>query len=149
GVATSLNSDQQQQPDWDDTVLGCEIPREPPPGEEEGPTHPNERSPGHRGEGPEGCLQRVMKSREVREEEESLVERLMGKHGAASGAEESGLDVKCRNEVRPKIERRMVERVESGVDPLPVLEDSPGEERPGLDKRLRGTPHQLNRAIDQ
>ncbi|KAF4705621.1 hypothetical protein FOZ63_008280, partial [Perkinsus olseni] len=153
GVATSSISDQQQQPDWDDTVLGCEIPREPPPVKRKAPPPQREKPRPQRGKArkavgkrqgktkssapavvkPSGLKwdavndlvmlippaiapqpkaplglaatgstlsstaevprlqQRVMKSREVRSEEESLVERLMGKYGAASGVEESVL----------------------------------------------------------
>ncbi|KAF4671579.1 hypothetical protein FOL46_000197 [Perkinsus olseni] len=153
GVATSSISDRQQQPEWDDTVLGCEIPREPPPVKRKAPPPQREKLRPQRGKARKGVgkrqgktkstappvgkpsglrwdavndlvmlippaiapqpkaplglavtgstlsstaevprlQQRAMKSREVRSEEESLVERLMGKYGAASGVEDSVL----------------------------------------------------------
>ncbi|KAF4712935.1 hypothetical protein FOZ63_018188 [Perkinsus olseni] len=153
GVATSSISEQQQPPEWDDTVLGCEIPREPPPVKRKAPPPQREKPRPQKGKARKGVgkrqgktksaappvakpsglrwdavndlvmlippaiapqpkaplglaatgstlsstaevprlQQRVMKSREVRSEEESLVERLMGKYGAASGVDDSVL----------------------------------------------------------
>lgn len=150
-VSTASVVEQQQHPEWDDTVLGCEIPREPPPVRKRAPPPPprekvrrqkgkvgaSRKAVGKRkmapgptptakwdavndlvmlippgvaaqprvsGLGATGSTlastaevpgrvveARVRESMAVRSEGESLVERLMGKYGAASRAEESVL----------------------------------------------------------